>query len=215
MNFMTNEILVQALMEGDKIIVPQVWLSRGINYKTADGNPLTAADYQLFKPPALAELRHAYFDKNPDGSWISPEYRQNVRSIRGHGEWTFTFLRNSKEAIERPEQIHYDQKRGLWLAEGGKVSRVELPPDGWALEYDKLTGLPSRTSENKDDAEKIFGEDNSYFYSNRSGLRAAVRDFGLISFGPFNINCMSLRHLEGNASRAHRQILGFRRSFAP
>lgn len=211
---MANEILVPALMDGDKVIVPQVWLGRGIGYKTANGDPLTAADYQKFNPPTLAELRHAFFDKKPDGSFVSPEYRQSVRSKRGYGEWISTFLRDNKEAIERPEQIRYNQKFGSWLAEGGKVSRVELPPDGWTVEYDRPTGLPSKTSIDRKDAEKVFGEDTSYFHSNKSGLRIAVRDFGINGPGPFNINCMSLRHLEGKASRAHQHILGFRRSFA-
>ena len=35
------------------------------------------------------------------------------------------------------------------------------------------------------DAEKVFGDDTSYFWYNSKGLRAVLRGFGLSDFGPF------------------------------
>ena len=181
-----TEIHVPALMDGDRIVIPQAWLARGIDYKTdRRGNVLTAADYQDFKPATLAELRHAYFDKTGD-VFVSPDYRQSVLSNRGRGEWTSTFLQDGTRAIETPENVVY--RNGLWIAEGGKVTPVELPPNGWTLEYDKPTGFPSRTSQKRKDAEKIFGDDASYFYHADSGLRAVLRDFFLDDDGPFRVH---------------------------
>lgn len=134
--------------------------------------------------PTLAELWHAYFDKNPNGSFISPEYRGSVLSKRGYGEWASTFLKDGKEIIERPEKVFYDKKHG-WVVEGGRAVSFEhfpegkLPLEGWTLEYDRLTGFPSRTSKNRSDAERIFGSDASYFWYSSNGLRAVLRDFDL------------------------------------
>jgi len=186
-----NEIHVPALMDGDKVIVPEAWLGRDVEYRKDGDNPLTAVAYnEQMQLPALAELRRAYFDKKPDGSFVSPEYRESVLSKRGYGEWTSTWLRNGKEAIERPEKVFYDKKHKLWIAEGGKVKKVELPSDGWTLEYDKPTGFPSRTSQNRKDAERVFGDDTSYFWSNSNGLRAVLRNFTLSDSGPFCVDAL-------------------------
>ncbi len=171
------------------VIVPQVWLGADVEYRTDNNLALTAADYQQFKPPTLAELRHAFFDRNPDGTFVSPEYRQSVLSNRGRGEWTSTFLRDGTEAIERPERVFYDRKSGLWIAEGGSVSKVKLPYNGWAVEYDTSTGFPSRTSKNRRDAEEKFGDDASYFSSDRNGLRAVLRGFSPDD-GPFLVSAV-------------------------
>ena len=137
MNQTQTEIHVPALMDRDTLIVPQIWLARDVEYKTdRRGDVLTAAGYQDFYPLTLAESRHAYFDKAGD-NFVSPDYRQSVLSNRGRGEWTSTFLRFGREAIEMPENVVY--RNGVWVVEGGKVTPVELPPDGWTLEYDKPT----------------------------------------------------------------------------
>ncbi|GEM_PF-3180144 len=181
------EIHVPAFMDGPRIIVPQISLGRDIEYRTDEKrNTLSAVRYQDFKPATLAELRHAYFDKDEKGVFVSPDYRQSVLSARGRGEWTSTFLRDGKESAERPERVIYDG--GIWMAEGGKVTPVELPGDGWTLEYDKPTGFPSRTSSNRNDAHKIFGDDTSYFYATRNGLRAVLRNFNLGGDGPFSVD---------------------------
>ncbi|OGI15655.1 hypothetical protein A3K63_04455 [Candidatus Micrarchaeota archaeon RBG_16_49_10] len=162
-----------------RTIVPGVVLGREIvNYRI---QPNDSSVYG--GAPTLAELRYAYFGKNSDGSFVSPEYRESVLSNRGRGEWTSTFLRDGREAVERPENVVY--RNGVWVAEGGKVARLELPPEGWALEYDMPTGFPSRTSQKRKDAEKVFGDDTSYFWYNSKGLRAVLRGFGLSDFGPF------------------------------
>ena len=129
--------------------------------------------------PTLAELRHAFFGGSED-------YKQSVLSKYGYGEWTSTFLRDDREAIENPSNVVY--RNGVWVLEGGKVSDVELPPNGWTLEYDKPTGFPSRTSQNRKDAEKVFGDDTSYFYRNMSGTRVVLRGFVLGDGGPFYVD---------------------------
>jgi hypothetical protein len=130
--------------------------------------------------PTLAQLRHAFE--------TSAEIRADVLANRYRGEWTATFLRDGKEAIERPDNVFYDQKSGLWIAEGGKVTRVELPGEGWALEYDKPTGFPSRTSSKRKDAERVFGNDASYFWVDKNGLRAVRRSFDRFGGdGPFDV----------------------------
>ncbi len=226
-----NEIRVPALMDGGRVIVPQVWLGSGVDYKTVmdgkkvsvpqewsgsdaewqtfvNGQQLTVAEYQKFNPPTLAILRHAFFDKNPDGSFVSLEYRLSVLSNRGRGEWTSTLLRDYNEVIEGPENLHYDKKRRLWTSEGGKVSRVELPTAGWVTEYDTSTGFPSRTSKNRGDAEKVFGEDASYFHANKRGLRVVSRHFFLDDYGSFPVTA----HCEPGNRVVDMGVRSFRRS---
>ena len=201
-----NVIHVPALMDGEKAIVPQFWLGKDVEYRQdRESNSLSAVGYNSqMTLPTLAELRRAFFDTksgqsmawsfdakekiylpNRPDDWLSPEYRQSVLSKRGYGEWTSTFLKDGREAIENPANVVY--RNGIWIAEGGKVTPVELPPDGWALEYDKPTGFPSRTSQQKKDAEKVFGDDTSYFYRTTSGVRAVLRDFALGDSGPFYV----------------------------
>ena len=195
MNLMSIKIgiYVPDLMDDDNTVIPASRLGKKIEYRDNGkyyipifGNPgLSAAEYQDFSPPTLAELRHAFFDKNPDGSFISPEYRESVFSEWGKGEWTSTFVRDRKEAIERPERVI--SKVSGWIAEGGKVTKVELPPNGWTLEYDKPTGLPSKTSQDRSDAEKLFGDDTSYFTCKPDGLKAVLRIFDVSNEGPFEV----------------------------
>ncbi|MFH0949253.1 MAG: hypothetical protein V1802_02090 [Candidatus Aenigmatarchaeota archaeon] len=67
------------------------------------------------------------------------------------------------------------------------IAAKTLPEEGWVLEYDRFTGFPSRTSHEKEDAEKIFGNDASYFFYNHNGLIAVMRNFTNNSLGPFYI----------------------------
>ncbi len=152
--------------------------------------------------PTLAELLHAFFGRNPDGSWVSPEYRENMESESG--EFTSTFLQNGALSIERPESLSYDKKIGLWIAEGGNAVRIELPHDGWVVEYDEPTGWPSRTSPNKNDAKRAFGGDASYFSAIRKGLRAAAREYYVSDYGKFFINA--------RFTPVARQFIGLRES---
>ncbi len=183
-----TDIHVPALMNGEEIVVPQIWLGRDVEYRQIRGRTSLSADEynREMQLPTLAELRHAYFDK-VDDRFVSPEYRESVQGKRGYGEWTSTFLRDGEEAIERPERITYDKKRGLWVVEGGKVTTVELPKEGWVVEYDKPTGLPSRTGR-IEDAEKVFGGDASYFYSRSRGLWVVLRSFDHGKLGPFYVH---------------------------
>jgi len=153
--------------------------------------------------PTLAELRHAFFgrtlvlsDKSKfrddgtveipayTGDWLCPEYRTAVHDEKGRGERTCVFLQDGKEIIVRPESISYEN--GVWRAEG-HFDKVELPPEGFVLEYDKPTGMPSRTGSEKD-AKKIFGKDRSYFWYNPNGLRAVRRGFCYDDYGPFDVS---------------------------
>ena len=52
-----TDIHVPALMDGDKVIVPQFWLGRNVDYKTDGRQHLNAAAYQAFSPSILAGLR--------------------------------------------------------------------------------------------------------------------------------------------------------------
>ncbi len=167
----------------ETIRLPGVVLGKKIeNYRIAPEEP------KVYKEaPTLAELRHAYFDGVGE-RFISPEYRDSVLSNKGCGEWTSTFLRDGKEAIERPENIFYDCKNSVWIAEGGKVIPVELTLPGWVLEYDRLTGLPSMTLQNRKIAEKIFGDDVSYFSYSSHGLMAVMRFTAINHIGPFYLD---------------------------
>ena len=178
-----TDIHVTALMDGEKIVVPQFWLGKDVEYRQdRKSNPLSAVEYNSqMTLPTLAELRHAFFGGSDD-------YKQSVLSKRGYGEWTSTFLRDGREAIENPANVVY--RNGVWVLEGGKVTPVELPPDGWTLEYDKPTGFPSRTSQKRKDAKKIFGDDTSYFYRTTSGVRAVLRSFLLDDGGPFFVDAV-------------------------
>ncbi len=174
------DIYVPALMDGEKIVVPQFWLGKDVEYRQdrkRKSSALSPAEYNSqMQLPTLAELRHAFFGGSND-------YKQSALSKRGYGEWTSTFLQDGKRAVERPENVVY--RNGDWVLEGGKVTPVELPPNGWVTEYDNPTGFPSRTSLKRKDAENVFGDDTSYFYRTTSGVRVVLRDFGPDDIGPF------------------------------
>ena len=109
---------VPELVEDERATIPAFSLG-SIEYRTGrSGNALSAASYMAqMQLPELAVLRHAYFDRasgeqmkwhydkergvwEPDhDDWISPEYRQDVLSRRGRGEWTSTILHNKKECF--------------------------------------------------------------------------------------------------------------------
>lgn len=177
-------IYVPALIDGDKVVVPQFWLAEDIEHRLAAGDPLSAAGYNAqMKLPALADLRHAFF--------ASPRYRQSVLPQSGDGEWTSTFLVDGKRAVEWPEKVYFVEEHELWVAEGGKDTKVELPPDGWTLEYDKPTGFSSRTSPEREDAKKVFGDDTAYFYRVLHGVRAVLRVSDKGNKGAFYIDAAS------------------------
>ena len=89
---------------------------------------------------------------------------------------------------------------GLMVFEGGKVTKVELPKEGWVLEWDKPTGLPSNTSKEFNKAERIFGDDVCYFNPAHNisyhqivvGFRGREAKFN-DNLGPFVINLNSGR----------------------
>lgn len=121
------------------------------------------APYFKIIAPTLAEIVSAYYGKQKDGNFISNEFREVWGSEIHLPEWTSSYLKNETELIENPESFEYNIKTKTWDIHGGKISKVELPFPGWVLEFDKSTGLPSRTSTKREDAYNIFGDDASHF----------------------------------------------------
>ena len=192
-------IHVPEYVEGGRRIIPEVWISgKPELLLTEDPQPYSALEAQELNPPTLAILTHAFFDD------VSPEYHSNVRSSPVSGEWTSTFVVDGNTSLERPEKIIYIPKFGIWLAEGGKRTKIELPPRGFALEYDKLTGFPSRTG-SESEAEKIFDSDRSFFSGVANGqLNPVLREYLIESLGPFYIkilNSPSIKHEHWGARR--------------
>lgn len=182
------EIYVPELVEDDRIIVPAVALGREIEYRTTGEDALTIAEYQAFNPPTLAELRHAYLDKDDTGNWVAPEYRESALSNRNRCECTSTFLADGTRIVERPERLFYDDTCGLWIAEADpkNVHNVELPPTGWITGFDLRTGFPCRTG-SREDAIREFGNDASIFYAVRTGFRAVFPIYRSDGYGRFHI----------------------------
>ncbi len=173
-----NDIYVPGLRYGKNLVLPKFYLGKYIEYRKNEENiALSAFEYyNQIKLPTLAELRHAF-------SVGSQGYKQSI-SLTDRGEWTSTFLQDGKMLIERPEK--FVDRNGMWVAEGGKKSSVELPDYGWVLKYDNITGLPKKTSPKKDDAKNIFGDDASYFSYLDSGLMPIMR-YSDSQYGPFYI----------------------------
>ncbi len=203
-----DEIRVPALIESGRVLVPEFSLGRELKYKfDKRGNPLPAMVYTMgaitpeeisdwisgteYKVPTLSELTSAYFGKNPDGSWLSSEYRESIKkgakvawaNNELSAEWTSSYLMGNK-LIDNPENFELDKERNIWIPVGGKETRVFLPDRGWVVEYDKESGMPIKTSNNSE-AKDVFGEDASYFNFNPSGVRSIVVTHGID--GPFGI----------------------------
>ncbi|MFH1106107.1 MAG: hypothetical protein V1731_02765 [Candidatus Aenigmatarchaeota archaeon] len=181
---MPNDVAfyIPPLVEAGKVIVPGAQVGI-VEYRTRKlwkfDRPLRIMEYQELNPPTLAQLRHAYFDKDSSGKWVCPEYRDIVRGDKNN-DLTSTFLLDGNRCVEHPTNLHKEKtfyqgrERKVWIVQGN-VKNIELPPEGWILEFDKPTGLPSRTSNQYEDAEKIFGSDASAFRYSRRGLRAVSR----------------------------------------
>jgi len=172
-------ITIPSLVIGGREVVPVSSVSREIlAYGTQPCLVYPVA-------PTLATARHAFFDRNPDGSCVCPEYRENVLGNKGKGEWFSTYLRDGKKAIV-PERLFLHPMHG-WVAEGSEqdveLPRIESEDRRWVLEYDKPTGFPSSVGTKKE-AQRVFGEDASRFWYNPNGLRAVCRFYGA-DYGPF------------------------------
>ncbi len=183
-------IHVRALVDENNVIIPKFKLSKNIDHRSNKYNkPFSPAEYyNSMHLPTLAELRHAYFSKR-NGNFVSPAYRKSILSNLNCGEFTSTFLEDRNIIIERPEKLVCEN--GIWTAEGGTVIKTEVPDSGWVLEYDDFTGFPTRTSQYREDAENIFGDDTSYFWLNPNGLKSVFRVFHNDNHGPFYINAYS------------------------
>lgn len=146
---MNEKIRVPALNDSG-VVIPEFVVDKNIDFSRGHFPCI------FNNMPTLAQLRHAHFGG-------SAEYRDSVIQTPEKGEWTSTVVQGDR-CIERPDKINY-----RWEVEGGAVKPVKLPYDGWVLEYNKETGLPSRTGL-YDKAREIFGDDASFFsYHDRDG----------------------------------------------
>ena len=193
-----NLMYVPALVENGSIIVPELHLGARLEFMIGV-KQLTAAEAQKFPTPTLAELSHAFFGKYPDGRWVSPDYRGSIIfSPMHYSEFTSTFKQPREPSrgevipkgyapiiiINRPQRI-FCHEEDRWVAEYESGIDFHEPPRGYILKIDKQTGFPIETSPEKEDAEKIFGNDASYFYPAPYGLRTVIRCSG---YGPFDID---------------------------
>jgi len=148
-----------------------IMMDKKAYFRTNSENlPMSPVEYLSMHPPSLGILRYAFFGLQ-DRSW----FREDIRSLKGIAEVTSTLLLDGKELVEFPQELRFYPKERIWHLRGGRWTYVEVPPDGWILEYDLDTGLPIRTSSNKFDARERFGEDASYFLAIRKGLRHVFR----------------------------------------
>ena len=193
-----SEIHVPPLIKNNRMIIPEVWLARDVEYRIDNqkGESISDADYyhEQMKLPTLAELRHAFFGG-------SDEYRQSVLSNRGKGEWTSTFKQsrephkgevipkryNPIKIINRPESIFENPKSGLWVAEYCSKNAFDVlePPKGWVAKYCLETGYPEETVPIKEFAKYTFGDDVSYFQYSSNDLMAVLVYFNLYDYGRF------------------------------
>ncbi len=174
-------------IEGEEVF-PEFWLSKDVAV-------FGVSAYECYKYlPTMGELRYA-FDTDPD-------IKRSIMEKRT-AEWTCSFVRDGRELIERPHNIvlegsyspsHAVKDRARWRIEGGRRTKIRLPPDGWILSYDRRTGLPTRTDPRATDsyseeAIRAYGWDEaSQFSGPLPGLVALYRDWlALRSRGPFSI----------------------------
>jgi len=157
----------------------------------------------------------------------SDEYRKNVFLSDGEGEWTSTFVQNRIKKrgevvpngyrpvriINRPDRIFFDEKREIWIVKcinPERIFDVLEPPEKWITEYDLRTGYPTKTSRNRSDAEKVFGDDASLFFRSDNKLRGVFRKTDIEKGkGPFCICAISqpsvrYSHIEARWSREER-----------
>ncbi|MFH0837043.1 MAG: hypothetical protein V1870_02855 [Candidatus Aenigmatarchaeota archaeon] len=168
-----ESIIVPQLTMDGKVVIPEFSLSKDIEkMRNRYEYIFSALECLQFNPPTLTELRHAFFDME-NGDFICPDFRENVFSLmdRGTSEWTSTFIQQSEEGcshiilINRPYRIYINECNLLAAEYDGYNSfHVSIPPNGWVTKYDIETGWPLKTSEIREDAEKIFGNDSSYFH---------------------------------------------------
>ncbi len=203
---------------GGRVVRHRFALGRNIEFRNSPtGQPLSAAEYtNSVTGPTLGELYQAFFG-NIDGKPTCPAYRESVyahlkkrkysdRTRRG--EYTSTWIyrepskhgtRNNQEVlvIEKPQEVVLESDE--WVAKGGKQYGMLLPPSGWILKFDPLTGFPVETTKDEDAIRKIYGKDTSYYNTGAhirygqgtgfglAGLHPVIRKFGAAS-GPFNIS---------------------------
>lgn len=188
----------------------------------------------------LLVLATGFWGRTPDSDYISPALRKSIYGERGRSEWTADHVNFD---IETPTGVvvpngykranwiqmadNITQDNGKYIAEGGTVTVVELPPNGWqvpdseGIMFHPITGSPLATLPEDRRHEAVrqlkdagFEEgDLSYFYMIENGLRAVLRCYRL-GGGPFfvvahywpgdgysNFGSRSCRRLEQDAER--------------
>ena len=195
----TEPIYVPALIIDCKTILPELFLHEFEKIKNDFGYSLSAVECLWLNPPTLAELRHAFFDKDDENEFLCSKYRDDIFSLikeNSCGEWTSTFIQQSEKGyphiilINRPSRI-YINKSGQLCAKYNKTNSFHItsPPSGWVLKYDIETGWPLQTSNKMADAQKIFGHDASYFDipDSINGLGSVCCSHSKTGKGPFHI----------------------------
>ncbi len=187
-------------------------LSEEIEFRNdGKGNSLRNIDY--YRDCALlVELANGFYGKNGSG-YAFPALRQSIHNYRDKGEWTADHVDFDVPAstgivpagyaranwIQHADKI--SKKGEMYHAEGGVVTPIELPPDGWQVPNSKrmlfhhVTGSPLQTvpRDRKQEAIKMLKDtgydenDLSYFYKVGNGLRAVLRSFGLHGYGSFYV----------------------------
>lgn len=198
-------IHVPALEEGGRIIVPEAELSKDVVTQIHERKRYekyqamwssvhivevparvithpTAEDFKgRVKLPTLAVLRHAYFDKTPEGTWVSPEFRKAVLLNRDPESFLpvlteYTSTQKTVRTAKKCEVVPKGYKPIALENQGGNSFDVLEPPEGWVVRYCHETGYPEVTSQNRRDAGKVFGKDASYFHP-------GFRDWGVVIVG--------------------------------
>ncbi|MBI4170809.1 MAG: hypothetical protein HY514_03880 [Candidatus Aenigmarchaeota archaeon] len=145
---------IPGLKKDGRVIIPAFKISG--NIYGSDERPL-----DVYKSaPTLAQFMHAYSSSEA----IRASANETGRQARGEIFADFIDYKVKPlgkvvpkgflyvHLVQRPENITYNKKSGMWIAGGGRRIGVELPPYGFVIPdkdgtlYNPETGLPVLTS---------------------------------------------------------------------
>lgn len=128
-----------------------------VDYKNS---PLSLIDLQIFNPPSLREVVNAYLESDEFRRSVYASSKTEITStVKLHDHDDHTADGRKIMVVERVKNIFLDPRDELtWMFDydSDKVSRLTEPPDGYVLEFDNVTGYPTKTGSRKE-AMKIFG----------------------------------------------------------
>ena len=192
-----TDIHVPALMDGDKVIVPQFWLGRDIKYKFLTperaleyGQNVFPDNYQRIigeltevMKDTQVPLRAAYYNLSMDLPTLaesnhaffggSNDYRQSVLSNRGRCEWTSTF----KEPRE-PKKGEVVPKCHSPIRIINRPERIffDAKRNIWIAEYDSKSIFDA--TEPADGWTTKYTRETGYPEETSSNRKSAVEIFG-------------------------------------